>query len=232
MLVSAILPTTPARAAFWPQAVDSFLSQDWPDKELVVLCSGGFTPPSAGADTLDSWWGRHSCLPPEIKVSPYTGKEFLGLKRNAACALASGEIILHWDDDDWSAPGRISDQVNRLLEMGRAVTAYQMVFFWDGAKLFEWGSFSAQGIGIGSSLCYRRAYWQEHKFDPILHTGEDNYFIRRAWKSGDLVAAHHNSFMVCRIHPGNTSRKHPDTTAYREQPLAALPPGFDKDLSS
>ena len=28
----------------------------------------------------------------------------LGAKRNLACELARGEIIVHWDDDDWMAP--------------------------------------------------------------------------------------------------------------------------------
>jgi hypothetical protein len=38
-----------------------------------------------------------------------------GEKRNRAAAEARGEIIVHWDDDDWSARWRLRYQVEELV---------------------------------------------------------------------------------------------------------------------
>ena len=212
-LVTAIMPTTAARAAFWPQAFESFLSQDWPHKELLVLFGGPGAPPEA----------PH----PSVRVELYHGKEIIGLKRNACCEQARGEFILHWDDDDWSAPGRILHQVGRLLETGKAVAAYNTVFFWNDRQLFEWGSYRSE---IGSSLCYRRAWWEKNRFNPLDHTGEDNTFMGKAKKAVELESMPHEGMMVCRIHPGNTSHKHPNSTPYKPLPSELLPAGFPRDV--
>ena len=47
----------------------------------------------------------------------------VGRKRNVACQLARGEIIIHWDDDDWSAPWRLRYQVEQLCSAGADVSA-------------------------------------------------------------------------------------------------------------
>ena len=35
----------------------------------------------------------------------------VGEKRNFGVSRACGEIITHFDDDDWSAPARLADQI-------------------------------------------------------------------------------------------------------------------------
>ena len=45
-----------------------------------------------------------------------TEKITLGAKLNLACDYARGEIIAHWDDDDWYAPRRLSTQVEALAQ--------------------------------------------------------------------------------------------------------------------
>jgi hypothetical protein len=32
----------------------------------------------------------------------------MGAKHNMACEIANGEVIVHWDDDDWNAERRLS----------------------------------------------------------------------------------------------------------------------------
>ena len=44
----------------------------------------------------------------------------VGVKRNLACEHAEGELIAHFDDDDWYAPNRLSIQVAALRESGHA----------------------------------------------------------------------------------------------------------------
>ena len=49
----------------------------------------------------------------------------IGEKRNLACDLATGELILHWDDDDWYAAWRIEYQVWSLLRSGADLSAHR-----------------------------------------------------------------------------------------------------------
>ena len=105
-LVSCIMPTS-GRPDWVAQAIRYFQRQDYPNLELIIVDA------SPGAELAP--------LPddPRIlreRIRPGTS---IGAMRNRACELARGEAIVHWDDDDWYAPQRISAQVRPILE-GRA----------------------------------------------------------------------------------------------------------------
>src|SRR4051812_3839673 len=59
------------------------------------------------------------------------GPASFGAKRNIGIAQSLGDIIVHLDDDDWSAPTRVASQVERLLASGKAVTGYRTMPFYD-----------------------------------------------------------------------------------------------------
>jgi hypothetical protein len=76
---------------------------------------------------------------------------------------------------------------------------------------------------LGSSLCYRKSFWQENRFrdDSI---GEDNHFVFGALNAYQLHAVDGESYLVARIHDGNTSKK--DSSGYRNMRVEDLPAGF------
>ena len=53
----------------------------------------------------------------------------IGAKRNIACELAQGEVIAHWDDDDWMAPAWLGSQVETLLSKGAGICWLDKVLF-------------------------------------------------------------------------------------------------------
>ena len=99
-LVSCIMPTTSKREKFIPMALQYFLRQDYPEKELVIVDDG---KPSI-----------EHLIPDDISVRYIRlengGGMRIGAKRNHACNAAKGDIIMHWDDDDWYASDWISRQ--------------------------------------------------------------------------------------------------------------------------
>jgi glycosyltransferase involved in cell wall biosynthesis len=106
--VTCVLATK-NRPGFVEMTVAQFLAQDWPAdrRELLILDdSDEGLKPAVAAD------GRLVRMP---AIAPMG----LGEKRNAALALARGDVIHHWDDDDWSGPGRIA-AVTVPIWLGRA----------------------------------------------------------------------------------------------------------------
>ena len=101
----AVSCPTAGRRIFVPHAIRRFLAQDYPDCELIVV--------DDGADPVDDLIPDN----PAIRYFRLSGKNSVGAKRNIACGHARGEIILHWDDDDWSAPWRVSYQVEQLVQL-------------------------------------------------------------------------------------------------------------------
>ncbi len=117
-LVSCIMPTADRRG-FIPGAIRCFLEQSYDNRELVVVDDGD----NRVKDLIPG--------DPRIRYFEAAGRAPLGKKRNFCCRMARGEIICHWDDDDWSAPGRIADQVARLRQTNAPVTGYSRLLFWD-----------------------------------------------------------------------------------------------------
>lgn len=145
-----------------------------------------------------------SLLPddPRIRCLHLEGQPPIGAKRNFGCEQAGGSIIVHWDDDDYSSPGRIADQVMRLEGSGQPVTGYRTMRFTNGTE--SWLYRGGPLFALGTSLCYRKSWWTKHPF-PGLHVGEDNHFVAEAAEHGAISTAEAGELMYATIHPGNTS---------------------------
>jgi hypothetical protein len=126
----------------------------------------------------------------------------IGEKRNFGCSQARGSVVVHFDDDDFSAPGRLADQLERLDRSGKAVTGYRSMKFTDGKRSWQ---FARRGnYAMGTSFCYRKDWWQAHPF-PAVQIGEDWTFLEVAERSDEIISVDAGEMMIASIHPGNTS---------------------------
>jgi glycosyltransferase involved in cell wall biosynthesis len=195
-LVSCIMPTH-NRRPFVSKAIEYFRRQDYPNKELVILDDG--SDPVA------------DLVPPggEIHYHRLHRRQSVGAKRNMAIEASGGEIIVHWDDDDWMHPERISVQVSRLLAAGADICgASQVVFCQLGAGrlwLYRYPKGTRRRWLSGSTLCYRRELWQRKRF-PTLNIGEDTRFVLSD-PQGEMLDLAPFPRLVAMVHPGNTSAK-------------------------
>jgi glycosyltransferase involved in cell wall biosynthesis len=147
-LVSCIMPTA-NRRTFVPRAIELFLRQDYPCRELVILDDGS----DSVADLVPD--------DPRVRYVRAARKQALGAKRNACVELARGDLIMHWDDDDWHAPHRISCQVVALREAGAEVCGLRRMLFHDPASGRTWlYDYPAQRRAwlAGGSLLYTRDF--------------------------------------------------------------------------
>jgi glycosyltransferase involved in cell wall biosynthesis len=103
-LVSCICPTynrPPRYQHLLEEAIASFLRQDYPNKELIVIND------CPGQELI--------CDDPGVRVVNVAERfPSIGDKQNAAVGVALGELIAPWDDDDISLPWRLSLSVERL----------------------------------------------------------------------------------------------------------------------
>ena len=209
-LVSCIMPTRDRRQ-FVPRAVQLFLDQDYPRRELLVLDDGD--DPVAELIPAD----------PRIRYERLPRRAVLGAKRNQACRLAEGELIAHWDDDDWSASWRLSHQVAALLESGADICGLSELYFLDPAAGKAW-RYEYPTIGLrpwvaGGTMCYRKDLWRRHRF-PEVTAGEDTRFL---WSGRPRVLALPDpGIYVATIHPANTSPKRPHGSRWQAVDPAML----------
>jgi glycosyltransferase involved in cell wall biosynthesis len=205
--LSVILPTY-NRRAFVSLAINYFLRQDYVERELVIVDDG--TDPVGDLTPTDH----------RIRYFRLDKRQSLGAKRNLACQQARGDIVVHWDDDDWMARWRLSYQVQALVESNAAVCGLDKLYFYEPESDRGWQYVYPERARFwvaGATLCYRKSFWRENPF-PNINVGEDTRFV---W-GGDvrkMIALPDPSFYVAMIHSGNTSRKR--TTDPRYRPVAA-----------
>jgi len=203
-LVTCIMPTF-NRRMFIPQAIRCFLRQDYSDSELVIVDDGT----DAIADRLP-----HDS---RVRYVRLDRKRSIGAKRNIACSHARGGLILHWDDDDWYPPSRVSTQVSSLIDRQADVCGSSRIYFFDAARslAFEYRYTSPGAAWVaGSTLAYRRSFWGQHPFADI-QVGEDSKFV---WDTPGIRILDLDDPGLCAatIHAGNTSPKQTAGAYWRE----------------
>jgi glycosyltransferase involved in cell wall biosynthesis len=194
-LVSCIMPTADRRR-FVPLAIQNFLQQDYPNRELIILDDGQ----DSVADVV--------AADPQVKYLRLPQRQTLGAKRNHCVRASRGDLILHWDDDDWAAPHRIRYQVEILRRENAEVCGLRQMLFHDLSNRQTWlysYPHNQKTWLIGGSLLYTRNFWQRSPF-PGVQVGEDARFL---WSQTNprLAVLSDYRFYVAMIHPSNTSRK-------------------------
>ena len=176
------------------RAIQCFLNQTYQNRELLILADG--------ERVVDLAENANSNAP--IRYIHIGDGATIGEKRNLGSELAQGEIIASWDDDDWSAPERLDDQVRRMMRNAVSVTSYHSMHFTDGSS---WWKFSgSKTANLGTSLCYRKDWWDKHRFSP-KQIGEDGDFIRPAAAARQLSSEDAGLMLVASIHQHNTSKR-------------------------
>jgi hypothetical protein len=98
------------------EAVESFLRQDYPGpKELIVLNDApGQNLELEGVEGCPPYMTDFYSGPPVRLFNSIRRMPSVGVKFNWMVENAKYDLLLHWDDDDISLPGRISQCVERL----------------------------------------------------------------------------------------------------------------------
>jgi len=192
-LVSCIMPTY-NRRSFIRLALTSFREQSYPNRELIVV--------DDGSDPI----GDLLSAQPGVRYVRLERRISIGAKRNLACGAATGEIIAHWDDDDWYAPDRLDMQVAPILRGEADITGLENRFvlqmpqrkFWTVDRRLHQSMFV--GDVHGGTLVFRRSIWTEGTRYPDVDLAEDAMLLQQAVRRGMRISRleNHGSFVYLR----------------------------------
>lgn len=151
----------------------------------------------------------------------------IGHKLNLGCERAKGNILIRWDDDDWSSLMRITDQVTRLLDSKKSLTGYNEIYFWNMITNTASWYRGARNYCLGTSMCFLRTFWEQNHFLNSSY-GEDLEFYNKAKAANDVIAVPANQLMVARIHGTNVSS---GKCKYAPVPIESLSKQFFIDMN-
>lgn len=177
---SCLMPTS-NRRAFVPLAIQSFLRQDYPERELIIIDDG-----TESVEDLVPQDGR-------IQYVRCRAARSIGTKRNLAAEMATGELLVCWDDDDWFASHRISRQAAPLLAKRYDLSVLECGYILDvTSRQFLHKDRTKPGhlfnVGAGwGTLAWTREWWLKGIRFPDSSHGEDVAFKEAMVQGGARV---------------------------------------------
>jgi glycosyltransferase involved in cell wall biosynthesis len=180
VMVSCIMPTRD-RWEFVKLSLESFASQDFTDRELIIVDDGR---------------DRVADLAQGIPMARYVHLKrttSIGEKRNLACSMARGQIIAHWDDDDWYAPTRLRAQAEPILRGAAEMTGLHNSHilclpqgeFWEPSDKLHRTMFA--GNVHGGTIMYWKRIWDRGVRYPHINLAEDAMLIRQSMGRGNRI---------------------------------------------
>jgi O-antigen biosynthesis protein len=206
-LVTCIMPTA-NRRRFVEKAIRYFDRQTYGNRELIIIDDGD-------NPVEDLARGNE-----QIRYVHLDRPATVGAKRNLACEQARGEIIAHWDDDDWYAPNRLDYQVAAIARSSGAICGVNDLIYYDlrQRRAFRYIYPRDQRPWLaGNALCYGVKAWARSRFNDI-DVGEDALFVWSA-TAQDVIALPDSRFIVAMIHSGNVSPKATESAHWRPHPV-------------
>jgi glycosyltransferase involved in cell wall biosynthesis len=203
-LVSCLCPTA-NRRQFIPRMLRCFKQQDYSNLELVIVDDGG----ESVADLVPS-------DDPRIRYVYELPRKNHGEKMNRCMELATGEVCIVWDDDDWYAPDRVSRQVAPFADPNVLVTGTSRLYYYvhgteNAYRYQNWTVLPWLG-----AFALRRSVWEKQPFQNIP-AGADCQMLRTIpqehWSDLNTL-----DLMVATIHPENASKKNLPSMSFIEAP--------------
>lgn len=139
----------------------------------------------------------------------------IGLKRNWLASCATGDIIVHWDDDDWYPSTSISQRVNYLIQSKAKIVGCTTIPCFDTVKCISWMNVPPQTDPIylrtsEATMAYWKTSWESQHFEPQsigtegakLIQGRESYFFEIPYLNV-IVSLVHRSNLSSRRCPEN-----------------------------
>lgn len=188
MRVSCLMVTLPVpeRLAPMTRAIQAYLDQTHPDRELVVVIDQGSARDRAAAASAVATFAREDIIA-FLPDAPMT----LGALRNLSVSRASGDAICQWDDDDLHHPRRIAEQLAAPARGDCAATLLQDVMLYDAAeRALYWTNWTATPATVhpGTLLCLSACMPRYPETGPIAERGEDLALLQSLQASQDVRA--------------------------------------------
>lgn len=190
-LVCCIL-LTKDRPEMAKRAVESFRAQTYQRKLMMILDNAD--------NPADFLGGEYSSVFHWCQGRGRTIGSLRNLALESACQAGLdpeggpgiADIFIHFDDDDWSHPNRISEQVALLKASGKEAVGYRDSLFWRDGKdscVCEYPRTNRVIRGAGPPQCMACGYpvtegeaWLYHNDDPRYCLGSSLCYWRTAWE--------------------------------------------------
>ena len=238
--ISVIVPTR-NRSQFLPRLLEIYKSQTWENKELLILDD---------SDNEDHHFKELTKTNSDVHYWHQSKRATIGEKRNALASKSKGELIAHFDDDDYYAPNYLEWMQNGLTRsqsdlvklagwfalheqtetLGYWNTLEQKLphYVFSGLenprlkqRTFTTRGYESFASGYGFSFFYKKNTWKLARFED-RDLGEDSAFTNKIKRLGLNVNYLQDNNGICLhvVHKGNTSKCFPNH----------LLPGFTKTL--
>ena len=182
MRVSALTVTREGALPRLALAIGDFARQTLPDRELVVVHDGGESFDREVRDLVE----RSGVVATVSREPPGTS---LGMLRNRSVALARGDLVAQWDDDDRYHPRRLEIQVG-AIDRERADFAFltDQLHYFAAQRMLWWTDWSAEAYPLDfvqGTLVGRRDRMPAY---PDARLGEDTQLCLAIAASGARIA--------------------------------------------
>jgi glycosyltransferase involved in cell wall biosynthesis len=184
-LVSCIMPTF-NRPHFVAQAIRLFMRQTWEHAELLIFDD---SPKGARAEVP-----KH----PRIKLFRLEEPTPMWAKHNLGLDAAQGEVLAHWDDDDWQSPLRLIREVEAIVLEGFDICGltFDLFLTYGDGRFWRFDpKFGPRRGPIGNAqirnrlpfmdatAMFRRSAIGSFRYPP-LKVGQKVGFLQDVWDAG------------------------------------------------
>jgi glycosyltransferase involved in cell wall biosynthesis len=182
MLISALTVTRQGALPRLATSFGDFARQTHAERELVVVHDGDATFDAA----VQLLAHRAGIVATVVRAE---GGLPLGELRNRTVALARGEVVVQWDDDDRHHPERLARQAAALVAQDAAFAFLTDQLHWFPAhRTLYWEDWSDEAYPLDfvqGTMMARRARLPRY---PAARRGEDTALCREIVASGAAIA--------------------------------------------
>lgn len=198
--VSVVCPTW-NRRAFLPYLLYIFQYQDYPadKRELVILDDSEHSNEDLIAMMVDPALCR-------VRYVHSPERLDLGKKRNMLNAMAQGEYIICFDDDDYYPANKISAQVAAMQSNNALFSGSDTIYIWYSHldKIYQTHSFGERHA-LNGTFGYHRNILKNHRYEDTARLAEEPAFLNNF--TTPIQQIDPRQAILCISHSANTYDK-------------------------
>lgn len=188
-MVSCLM-VTQDRPDLAARAIQCFLAQSYPNRELIVIDDGTSDQLQQGIEAI--------CIP-SIKFHRLPRSKLnLGELRNFAVEKSAGRFVCQWDDDDLCDPDRLTVQMAAITALAAdACFLWREQLWWPRRRIL---AVSIRRIWEGTMICAKNNLPPY----PPLRRGEDTPLAYHLWRTARVVMLDEPRLYTYVCHGANT----------------------------